>query len=130
MVTDPIANLINQLKNAQLAGRSLVVVPFSNFKLAIAELLKQEGYVKAFTKKGKKAKKFLEVELNTESGSRRIQGVKRMSKPSCRVYRRAAEVRSVRRGYGVGVYSTPQGVLSDKMAKTAKVGGELLFNIW
>lgn len=130
MVTDPVANLINQLKNAQLAGRSLVVVPFSNFKLAIAELLKQEGYLKSITKKGKKVKKFLELELNDKSAAKKIGGVKRVSKPSCRVYRTAAEVRPVRHGFGLAVYSTPKGVLSDKLAREAKVGGEILFNIW
>lgn len=130
MNSDPLSNMIIGLKNAQMAGRSLVVVPFSNFKLAVAELLKQEGYVKAITKKGKKVKKFLEIELIKTVGEPKIHDVKRVSKPSCRVYHNAGEVRAVRRGYGLAVYSTPQGIMSDKMAREAKVGGEILFNIW
>lgn len=130
MVTDPISNLIISLKNAQLAGRPLVTVPFSNFKLAIAELLKQEGYLKSITKKGKKVKKFLELELASGEGAKRINEVKRMSKPSRRMYHGAAEVKSVRQGYGIAVYSTPKGVLTDKAAREAKVGGEILFNIY
>lgn len=130
MNNDPLSNMIIGLKNAQMAGRSLVLVPFSNFKLAVAELLKQEGYIKTITKKGKKVKKFLEIELVKTVGEPKIHDVKRVSKPSCRVYHAATEVRSVRRGYGLAVYSTPQGVMSDKMAREAKVGGEILFNIW
>lgn len=126
MITDPVADMIISLKNASLAGRSIATVPFSNFKLAIAELLKQEGYVKAITKKGKKIKKFLELEL----GTKKINDVKRISKPSRRLYHRALEVRPVRRGYGVAVYSTPKGVLSDKVAREQKVGGEILFHIF
>lgn len=131
MVTDPVSDLIIQLKNAQLAGRSLVTVSFSNFKLAIAELLKREGYLKSITKKGKKVKKFLELELaNKGAGAKVITEVKRVSKPSRRMYHAAKEVKPVRRGYGLAVYSTPKGVMTDKAAREAKVGGEILFQLY
>lgn len=130
MVTDPVSDMIIGLKNAQMAGRPLVIVSFSNFKLAIAELLKQEGYLKSITKKGKKVKKFLELELASGVGAKIITDVKRVSKPSRRMYHDAKEVKSVRQGYGLAVYSTPKGVLTDKAARAAKVGGEILFNIY
>jgi small subunit ribosomal protein S8 len=131
MVTDPVSDMIIQLKNAQMAGRSLATVSFSNFKLAIAELLKQEGYLKSITKKGKKVKKFLELELaNKGTGAKIITDVKRMSKPSRRMYCGAKEVKSVRQGYGMAVYSTPKGVMTDKAARAAKVGGEILFQLY
>ena len=130
MNNDPVSEMIIQLKNARMAGRFLVTVSFSNFKLAIAELLKQEGYLKSITKKGKKVKKFLELELASGAGAKIITDVKRISKPSRRMYHRAAEVKPVRQGYGLAVYSTPKGVLSDKAARAAKVGGEILFQLY
>jgi small subunit ribosomal protein S8 len=130
MNNDPVSDMIIQLKNAQMAGRLLVTVSFSNFKLAIAELLKQEGYLKSITKKGKKVKKFLELELASGAGAKIITDVKRISKPSRRMYHRAAEVKPVRQGYGLAVYSTPNGVLTDKAARAAKVGGEILFQLY
>lgn len=130
MVSDTIGDMIVRLKNAQMAGQAKTLVPFSNYRWAIVELLKAEGYVKAINKKGKKIKKFIEIDLIYQDGAPKIREAKRISKPSCRVYHRAGEVRSVRRGYGLAVYSTPRGVLSDKAAREAKVGGEILFQLW
>jgi len=130
MVKDSIANLITSLKNASNAGHESVTAPFSNLNLAILELLKKEGYVGEIVKKGKKTIKTIEVSLVSEAGKAKIQGVKRLSTFSKRVYQGAAEIRPVKNGFGVSVISTPKGLLTDKEAKKSRVGGELLFKIW
>jgi len=131
MTTDPIADLINQLKNAGAVKKSTVSVPFSNFKLSIAEKLKDAGWVKSVERKGKKVKKTLDITLKyTESGSAHIQGVKRISKPGRRVYFGSKDIVPVRYGFGNLMISTPKGVMTDKEAKKEKLGGEALFQIW
>ncbi len=130
MVTDPIADMIIQLKNAGLAKRPAATFPASELKLAIAEKLKQVGYLKAVTKRGKKVKKSIEAELIYKGTEPKIINVKRMSRPSQRVYHRVHQIRSVRQGHGLAIYSTPLGILTDKEAREAKVGGEILFQIW
>jgi len=130
MVNDPVADFLNRLKNASAIGKASVSVPFSNFKLAIAEKLKESGYVKSIDKKGKKVKKTLDVALRYEEGRAAIQGVKRVSKPGRRVYKRSLEIMPVRYGHGSLFLSTPKGVMTDKEARKAKLGGEALFEIW
>lgn len=130
-MVDPISDMIVRLKNAGLAGRSSVVFPASALKLAIAEKLRQAGYVKSVNSRGKKVKKSLEVELvSAPNGETKIEDIQRVSKPSRRVYHNHREIRSVRQGHGLAIYSTPKGILTDKEARTAKVGGEILFKIW
>jgi small subunit ribosomal protein S8 len=131
MVNDTIGDFINRLKNAGATKLPSVSVPYSAFKMAIAEKLKEAGYVQAIEKKGKKIKKTLDVTLKyTEGGEHAIQGVKRISKPGRRMYRSVHEIIPVRYGHGALVLSTPKGVMTDKEARKAKVGGEALFEIW
>lgn len=131
MVNDPVADLVVRLRNAAAVGKQSVSVPFSNFKMAIAETLKNAGYVKAVEKKGKKVKKVLDITLTyNESGKPAISGVKRISKPGRRVYRGARELFSVRYGHGSLILSTPKGVLTNADARKQKVGGEALFEVW
>lgn len=131
MVNDPVADLVVRLRNAAAIGKQSVSVPFSNFKLAIAETLKSAGYVKAVEKKGKKVKKVLDITLTyNESGKPAISGVKRISKPGRRVYRGARELFAVRYGHGALILSTPKGVLTNTDARKQKVGGEALFEVW
>lgn len=131
MVSDPVADLINRLKNAGAVKHVVVSLPYSNFKMAIAEKLKEAGYVKAVEKKGKKVRKTLEVMLKyKESGKPFIEGVKRISKPGRRLYKAAHEITRVRYGHGALVLSTPKGIKTDKEARKEKVGGEALFQIW
>lgn len=131
MTTDPIADLINQIKNAGAVKKATVSIPFSNFKLSIAEKLKDAGFVKAVEKKGKKVKKTLDITIKyTEDGKAFIQGVKRVSKPGRRIYRGADEIIPVKYGFGALILSTPKGIKTDKEAKKEKVGGEALFQIW
>ena len=130
-MTAPIADLINQIKKAGAVKKATVSVPFSNFKLSIAEKLKDAGWVKSVEKKGKKIKKTLDITLMyTEEGKAHIQGVKRVSKPGRRIYHGADEIIPVRYGYGALILSTPKGIKTDKEAKKEKVGGEALFQIW
>lgn len=131
MVTDPVADFIVRLTNAGAVKHAVVSVPFSNFKLAIAEKLKEAGFIAAIEKKGKKVKKTLDVTLkyNTD-GSHVINGVKRISKPGRRVYNRADAITSVRYGHGALILSTPKGIKTDKEARKEQIGGEALFQIW
>ena len=131
MVTDPIADFIIRLKNAGAVKKTSVSVPFSILKMAVAEKLKDAGYVKAVEKKGKKVRKTLDVVLEySETGSHKIAGVKRISKPGRRVYKSVREIRPVRYGHGALILSTPKGIMTDTEARQEKVGGEALFEIW
>ncbi len=131
MVNDPVGDLIIRLANAGAAGKPVVSVPFSNLKMAIVEKLKEAGFVASVEKKGKKVKKTIDVTLAQKAdGSNRIEGVKRVSKPGRRMYRSVIEIVPVRYGRGALILSTPAGILTDKEARTQKVGGEALFEIW
>lgn len=130
-MTDSIANMIIQLKNGSAVQKPFVLVPYSNLKMAIAEVLVAEGFLSAATKKGKKVKKYIQCDLVYKTdGKPAINQVKRISKPSCRVYKKSDELYVVRQGEGLSVISTSKGIMTDKQARTEKVGGELLFNIW
>ena len=131
MVSDPVGDFIIRLTNAGAIKKQMISVPFSNLKLAIAEKLKDAGYVVTVEKKGKKIKKTLDVVLKyDEAGMHVIHGVKRVSKPGRRMYRSVLEIVPVKYGKGSLVLSTPKGIMTDKEAKGARVGGEALFEIW
>lgn len=127
---DPIADFITQIKNAGNAGKSSIVVPFSTMKMAIADVLVKEGFLKSATKKGKKIAKFIEAELVYEGNKPFVQGVQRVSKFSRRIYKGAKDLNPVRHGYGLLILSTPKGIMTGKDAKRENVGGEVLFSIW
>lgn len=130
MTTDPIANLINTLKTSSKAGKDIVVVPHSKLKEAILAVLAEEGYVKSFSKKGKKVQKTIEVELAYTGTTPRITDAVRVSRPSKRMYYGVSDIHPVRQGYGRLIMSTPKGILSDAKARKEGVGGEPLFKIW
>lgn len=130
MVGDTISNLIISLKNAQIAKHDSVTFADTKMNRAILDTLKKEGFVGDIDKTGKDLKKKLVVALKYEDGSPAISEVKRMSKQSKRSYMGYKDIKPVRNGYGITVLSTPQGVLSDKAARKAKVGGEVLFKMW
>lgn len=127
---DPIANMIISIKNAGSAGRENLSVPYSKFKYDIASVLKKEGFLKNFEKVTIKGKPALALELWLENRRPKIQGVKKISKPSKRIYKKSSEIRAVKNGYGALILSTPEGVMSGRDARRAKVGGEALFSIW
>lgn len=131
MVNDPIGDFINRLMNAGAVKKASVAVPYSSLKMAIAEKLKEAGYISGAEKKGKKVKKTIDVALKYDAqGMPRISGVKRVSKPGRRIYKSVLEINPVRYGHGSLVLSTPKGILTDKEAKSQKVGGEAMFEIW
>jgi small subunit ribosomal protein S8 len=136
-MNDPIADMIIRMKNASDSKKESVVFPYSKLKLAILETLQKNGFVKqksgfvkSFGKKGKKIAKFIEVALIYENGEPKIKGVDRVSKTSKRIYNKSNEIKSVKSGYGLLILSTPQGIMTDRQAKEAHVGGEALFKIW
>lgn len=126
---DQIANMLIAIKNGGLVNKATVTLPSSKMKVAILELLKKEGYVKAYTVHGD-VKPTVEVVLEYVKGSPRINGVTRVSKQSKRVYTGVKDITSFKYGHGMTVLSTPKGILSDKQARKELVGGELLFTIW
>ncbi len=131
MVTDPVADMLNRIKNAGVVRHPTVTVQHSKFVLAIAEALKRHGYIVSIEKKGKKAIKLLEIELAyDERKTPKLKGVERISKPSRRLYCGAKGLKPVRNGYGLIMLSTPKGVLSGSEARKESVGGEMLFKIW
>lgn len=127
---DPLSDMIVRIKNAAESKKESVVFPYSKLKLAILDVLLKEGYVKSFGKKGKKVVKFIEVVLAYDGKDAKITGVKRVSKTSKRIYVGSKEIRRVKNGLGSLILSTPKGIMTDKAAKEAKVGGEALFEIW
>ena len=127
---DPISNMIIAMKNAGFSGHESVLIPYSKMKEAIAELLSREGYIKGVKKSEKSGKPALEISLILNKRVPRIQGTKRISKPSKRIYRKHNEIRPVKNGYGLLVMSTPAGIMSGYEAKKAHLGGEALFSIW
>lgn len=131
MVNDPVADLIIQLKNAGMARKGEVNVPYSKFKHAIAEKLADAGFVSAVEKHGRKVKKTLLVTLKyDEKGAHAIRDVKRISKPGRRLYLKVTDVHPVKFGKGKRFLSTPAGVMTGEEAREKNVGGEELFIIW
>lgn len=130
-MTDPVADFIIRLKNASVIRKESASAPYSAFKHAIAEKLKEAGFLQAVEKRGKKVRKTLDVTLKYKAdGTPAIAGVRRISKPGRRLYRSVNEIQPVRYGHGALVLSTPKGVMTDKEARKEKVGGEALFEIW
>ena len=128
---DKISNLIINIKNAGGARNEYASVPYSQYKMSIAKLLKKDGFLTSVESKGKKVKRTIQMGIvYNEEGKPKLQNVIRVSKPSKRVYLGAKEVYSVKGGTGILVLSTPKGILTDKMARKEKVGGEALFKIW
>lgn len=131
MVNDPVGDFIIQLKNAGMARRKAVSIPYSRLKHAIAEKLKDAGFIIEAAKHGKKVRKTLDVTLRyEESGTHAIRGVKRVSKPGRRLYVKVSDIFPVKFGKGKRILSTPAGILTGEEAKEKNVGGEELFIIW
>jgi len=119
-----------KIKNAQKARLESIKVPYSNMDWAIAELLATAKYIDSAEKKGRMPKRIIEINLRYVDGQGAISGMNIISKPSRRLYAGYKELKSVRQGYGIGFISTPKGIMTNKEARKAKVGGQLLFEIW
>jgi len=129
-MTDPIADMLNRIKNAQAVGHLTVELPFSNLKYEIAKILERKGFVEKIEKKGRKARKTMEISLKYNDKAPAVLGVKRVSKPGQRIYLASSRMRKVREGYGMAIISTSQGLMTDREAKKQKLGGEVLCEIW
>jgi small subunit ribosomal protein S8 len=123
-------NLLIQIKNAQAVKKESIKISYSKLKEKILEVLKDNNYIEDFEKKGRGVKRILEIKLKYENGKGAIDGIKFHSKPSRRFYLGYKDIRPVKHGYGLIVLSTPKGILTGKEARKAKVGGEVLFEIW
>jgi len=129
MMTDPIADMLTRIRNAQKAEKFSVSMPMSKMKKAIASVLKEEGYVDGFEDDTVDGKPALTITLRYFEGAGVISNVKRISKPGLRVYKAADELPSVNGGLGTAIISTNKGILTDRAARKAGVGGEILCTI-
>ena len=130
----PIANMLTQIKNAQSRSKEEIVLPFSKMTFGIAEILKNKGFISGVEKKTRKMNKsevsILGVELKYENGIGAIGGIKMISKPSRRVYAGKDDLRPIKNGYGISIISTSKGLMTGDEAKKAKIGGEVICEIW
>ena len=127
---DPIADMLTRVRNAGAAGLKKIEMPSSKEKAAIAAVLKEEGYITDFAVLEDGAKRILSVTLKYYQGAPVIEGIQRISKPSCRIHCTCKDIPKVRGGLGTVVLSTPNGILSGRKAKEANVGGEVLLYVW
>lgn len=123
-------DLLTKLKNAQTAKKESLKVPFSTMDFAIAEILSARGFVGAVSKKGRMPKRTLEIDLKYDGAKGAISGINFLSVPSRRLYVGYEDLRPVKQGFGIALISTSKGILTNKEARKAKVGGQLLFEIW
>ena len=129
-MTDPIADFFNRIRNGYAAKNATVLVPYSKLKEEIARLLEAKRSIAGFEKKGRKIRKFLEVHLRYDGTKPAIRGVKRISRPSRRLYIHAADIRSVRQGFGFLIVSTSKGLMTGEDARKARLGGEIIAEVW
>jgi small subunit ribosomal protein S8 len=127
---DPIADMLNQIRNAQVVGHSTCEIPFSNLKYEIAKILAKNGFIEKVEKKRRKVKKSIEITLKYENKTPAISGLKRISKPGQRIYSDFRKIKKVKGGYGIAIISTSKGLMTDKEARKQKLGGEVLCEIW
>jgi len=130
-MSDPIADMLTRIRNGGKAGFDKVDIPGSKIKLELIRVLKEQGYIKDFKYLEDEHKRIIRIYLKYVSeGKHAIFGIQRVSKPSRKVYSKAKQIKQVLNGLGVSVISTSKGVMTDKQAREANVGGEILFNIW
>ena len=129
MMTDPIADMLTRIRNAQSAEKVSVTMPASNAKASIAGVLKDEGYITDFSVQGDAAAKMLEIQLKYFEGEGVMADIKRISKPGLRVYKGAQELPSVNGGLGIAIISTNKGFMTDRAARAAGVGGEVVCSV-
>ncbi len=125
-MSDPIADLLTRIRNAQMVSKPTVTVPSSKVKAAIVQVLKDEGYIDGFQVKTEGGKAELQIALKYYAGRPVIERIERVSRPGLRVYKGRDDIPQVQNGLGVAIVTTPQGVMTDRKARTTGVGGEVL----
>ncbi len=129
-MTDPIADMLTRIRNALRAGHRKVQIPGSKTKRRIAEILQQEGFIDSFEWQDDDRQGVLEITLRWVGETPAIEGIARISKPGQRRYARSNDIPEVRNGLGIMVISTPRGMMTDRAARKAGVGGELICSVW
>ena len=130
MNTDPIADMLTRIRNAALARKERVEIPFSKLKFNIANILKKENYISDVNEKGDSAKKDIIISLRYEQGKPAINKLNRISKPSRRVYGKKDELPFILNDYGIAIVSTPAGLMTNKEARKKGLGGEIICEIY
>ncbi|MEX0586202.1 MAG: 30S ribosomal protein S8 [Pirellulales bacterium] len=131
MMTDPIADMLTRIRNAVRIERANVEMPLSKVKCGVAEVLKREGYIWDWQTVDAQPANHLRIDLKYgPNGERVIRHIRRVSKPGCRVYRGARDLRPVLAGLGISIVSTSRGVVSDREARQRNLGGEVLCEVW
>jgi small subunit ribosomal protein S8 len=125
-MTDPVADMLTRIRNAQMAEKISVSMPSSKLKVAIAKVLKDEGYIDDFAIRENGAKPALDVALKYYAGSPVIERIERVSRPGLRVYKGKDDLPRVMNGLGIAIVSTPKGVMTDRKARAGNMGGEIL----
>jgi|SRR3989344_4430408 len=129
-MTDPITDMLNQIRNAEAVAKPEVLIPFSKLKNQIGMLLAQEGFVADVKKIAKDKSKIMKVVLKYDNGIPAIEGSKRVSKPGQRIYAKYTEIKKVRGGFGISIISTSKGLMTNNQARKAKLGGEVMLEVW
>jgi small subunit ribosomal protein S8 len=125
-MSDPIADMLTRIRNAQMVEKAAVTMPSSKLKVAIAQVLKDEGYIDGFQVRSNGAKSELEIGLKYYAGKPVIERIERVSRPGLRIYKGRDAIPSVKNGLGVAIVTTPKGVMTDRKARQTGVGGEVL----
>ena len=125
-MSDPIADMLTRIRNAQMAQKVSVSMPSSSLKVALAKVLKDEGYIEDFRVGGEEKKPSLEIALKYYAGRPVIEKIERVSTPGLRIYRGKTDLPKVMNGLGVAIVTTPKGVMTDRKARQAGIGGEVL----
>lgn len=125
-MTDPVADMLTRIRNAQMAQKNSVAMPSSKLKVAIAAVLKDEGYIDDFAVRDAEGKSQLDIALKYYAGRPVIERIERISRPGLRVYKGSDDLPRVMNGLGIAIVSTPKGVMTDRRARATNVGGEVL----
>jgi small subunit ribosomal protein S8 len=130
-MSDPVADMLTKIRNGIMGSHDTVDIPSSRLRINIAKILKSEGFVKNYKVTSDKGRGIIKIFLRyDENGEPIIGGLKRVSKPSCRVYAKNDKIPLVQNGFGINILSTSKGVMTDKQARKMKLGGEILCAIW
>ncbi|MEM7662902.1 MAG: 30S ribosomal protein S8 [Pseudomonadota bacterium] len=129
-ISDPVGDMLTRIRNAQLRGMTVVSTPASKMRVRVLEVLEAEGFIRGFTEVEKDGRRNIEIELKYYDGAPVIKEIKRVSKPGRRVYSSVGDIPLVRNGLGISILSTSKGVMSDNVARTENVGGEILCRVF
>ena len=129
-MSDPIADMLTRIRNGQIVDKTEVVMPSSKLKVAIATVLKDEGYIDGFSVVANEGKSELHIGLKYYEGRPVIERIERVSRPGLRIYKSSGAIPQVMNGLGIAIVSTSKGIMTDKKARTLNVGGEVLAFVW